>query len=210
MKTNLPNFAVSSAADGFDEFLKVFNEYYNEGIFVGSFKYYGSYKNSAFVADFQFAPELTPSQAIALLQSDQPKQLTVEDLNTYNKALSPESQPEIVPVQEENQTEKLLTNQIIKDSNELVQEENRKDEIDIYKRFRTILSRYQNMKNLSPMQIGNFCRAMSDLSIEKDSQTAHLQQQLKEAKELLILFADGKGVYKDNINKINQFLTRNK
>ena len=37
-----------------------------------------------------------------------------------------------------------------------------------------------------------------------------LQQQLKEAKELLTLFADAKGVYQDNINKANQFLTRNK
>lgn len=36
-----------------------------------------------------------------------------------------------------------------------------------------------------------------------------LQQQLKEAKELLTLFADAKGVYQDNINKVNQFLTSN-
>lgn len=56
---------------------------------------------------------------------------------------------------------------------------------DVYKRFRTILARHQNMKVLSPMQISNFCRAMNDLNIEKQSTIQSLQSEVEQLKGLL-------------------------
>mgnify|MGYP003644591059 CR=1 FL=1 len=132
----IPDFCVNSNADGFDEFLKVFNEYFDD-FYLGVLNYYGVLNGSPYGSKIVFAKELTPSEAIAILKGNQ---LT-------------ESQPELLPTQEESKED------IIKSS----------------------------FGETSYKLMGASAKSQIAIAMETYStqQTAHLQQQLKEAKELL-------------------------
>ena len=67
MKNNLPDFCVSSKADGFDEFLKVYSEYFRYD-YEGFNLFYGVKNNDANVDEEEWTTNIiTPLQAIALL-----------------------------------------------------------------------------------------------------------------------------------------------
>lgn len=78
--TPIPDFCVSSQADGFDEFLKVFNKHFRKS-YIGNLSYYGYLKTESYCGKERlFAPLITPSSAIALLT----KPLTEGDLIVGN------------------------------------------------------------------------------------------------------------------------------
>ena len=69
---NIPDFAVSSQEAGFDKFLKVYNEYFKFDFF-GNAKFYGAKNGEDYQTGQAWITPITPSQAIALLTG---KQLT--------------------------------------------------------------------------------------------------------------------------------------
>ena len=62
----IPDFAVSSQEAGFDEFLKVYNEYFKFDFF-GNAKFYGAKNGENYQTGQAWITPITPSQAIALL-----------------------------------------------------------------------------------------------------------------------------------------------
>jgi len=160
----IPDFAVSSQEAGFDEFLKVFNEYFKLSC-RGEFLFYGASDGQPQRDDIRWTNKfILPQEAIALLTG---KQLTEGDFAHVSEHQSAmeylqtpslkemESQPEIVPVQEEVGA------------------------------IAVIISDNLNPKlntNEQAFFIAGFEEAVKYFKLNQ--QTAHLQQQLKEAKEL--------------------------
>jgi len=67
MKNNLPDFCVSSSADGFDEFLMLYNKHFSKN-YIGNLAFYGYLETESYCGrEYSFATEITPLQAIALL-----------------------------------------------------------------------------------------------------------------------------------------------
>ena len=62
----IKDFAVSSQEAGFDEFLKVYNEYFKFDFF-GNAKFYGAKNGENYQTGQAWITPITPSQAIALL-----------------------------------------------------------------------------------------------------------------------------------------------
>jgi len=161
----IKDFAVSSQEAGFDEFLKVFNEYFKLSC-RGEFLFYGASDGQPQRDDIRWTNKfILPQEAIALLTG---KQLTEGDFAHVSEHQSAmeylqtpslkemESQPEIVPVQEEVGA------------------------------IAVIISDNLNPKlntNEQAFFIAGFEEAVKYFKLNQ--QTAHLQQQLKEAKELL-------------------------
>ena len=96
MKT-LPDFCVSSQADGFDEFLRVYNEHF-ERKSKGLFEFYGAKDNKAYYEEDEWTANiLTPQQAIALLTA---KPLTEGDFELIS--IGEETVKLNIPTQEES------------------------------------------------------------------------------------------------------------
>ena len=72
----IKDFAVSSQEAGFDEFLKVYNEYFKFDFF-GNAKFYGAKNGENYQTGQAWITPITPSQAIALLTNQ-----TTDKMNT--------------------------------------------------------------------------------------------------------------------------------
>jgi len=67
MKNKLPDFCVSSSADGFNEFLMLYNKHFRKN-YIGNLAFYGYLKTESYCGkERSFATEITPQEAIALL-----------------------------------------------------------------------------------------------------------------------------------------------
>ena len=91
MKNSLPDFCVSRKANGFDEFLKVYSEYFRYD-YEGFSLFYGMKDNDAYDDNETWTTNIiTPFEAIALLTA---KPLTdvylIENINGYDYLLSKE------------------------------------------------------------------------------------------------------------------------
>ena len=242
---NLPDFCVSSQATGFNEFLKVYNKYFND-TYMGNLKYYGVCnvsheqwigRESAWTTNI-----ITPQEAIFLLTG---KQLTEGDLKvkingfdyllsndeikkddwcivnigniknavvknavgetgsiigskdylkrtckkiiaTTNPELIADGVTKLLPTQE-SATERLMINQIIKDSNELAQESVKDGSlgIEFTEQAQSAFDHYEypNLINTLDTSAAFWIGWRQAEIFFSTQQTAHLQQQLDKAKE---------------------------
>ena len=88
MKNNLPDFCVSSKADGFDEFLMLYNKHFSKN-YIGNLAFYGYLKTESYCGkERSFANEITPLQAIAILNSgEEPTQQESVKREDENKSI---------------------------------------------------------------------------------------------------------------------------
>ena len=88
MKNNLPDFCVSSKADGFNEFLMLYNKHFSTN-YVGNLAFYGYLETESYCGKkWSFANEITPLQAIALLNSgEEPTQQESVKREDENKSI---------------------------------------------------------------------------------------------------------------------------
>ena len=180
----IPDFAVSSQEAGFDEFLKVFNEYFKLSC-RGEFLFYGASDGQPQRDDIRWTNKfILPHAAIALLTG---KQLTEGDLIVKEDMICPITKKHCddecctvgsICNVSGNQISDLLPTQ------ESVKERNGDPSMD----------------------------EMIQLVEQLESDKFHLQQELKEAKELLektTSFCEDENMYPSFYKTINQFLTRN-
>jgi len=170
----IPDFAVSSQEAGFDEFLKVFNEYFKLSC-RGEFLFYGASDGQPQRDDIRWTNKfILPQEAIALLTG---KQLTEGESDLVSDS---EREAEIAKFKAYPYDP---------------MSGNIEDEIDHAKR--NIYKR-------------GFKDGFEKANSVSHQQTAHFQQELKQAKELLKEIDEFAAYPKYLRVKYNQFLTRNK
>lgn len=214
--TPIPDFCVSSNADGFDEFLKVLSEYCKTiGYLNGAHRYYGLSSGGLDCGSQAWTTnELTPHAAIALLT----KPLTEGDLIVGNmfecieavRLQGGEGHGKIIYIKGEVyecEYEGCITDHLYERhrfwnlSNEMLN------------RHFKLLPTQESVKerNGDPSM-----DEMIQLVEQLESDKFHLQQQLKEANLLLLNIKNTielnniQKVFPETYPQINQFLTRNK
>ncbi len=218
----IPDFAVSSQEAGFDEFLKVFNEYFKLSC-RGEFLFYGASDGQPQRDDIRWTNKfILPHAAIALLTG---KQLTEGDfahVSEHQSAMEYLQTPSLKEM--ESQPKLLPTQESVKDGSLGIEFTEQAENAFNHYEYPSLIN---TLDTSAAFWIG-WRQAEIFFSTQ---QTAHLQQQLKQAKELLKKmesYLDDEvsivqaAVSSDNyacINdaqlpslylKINQFLTRNK
>ena len=236
MKT-IPDFAVSSQEAGFDKFLKVLNEC-NGTRWKGHRMFYGIVDNCAWTSNKKWGKELSPSEAIALLTGNQ---LTEGDLIVGNRfecidsihngkinfmkgviytcmiegTITGENNV-IVDFPSDEFAERFINRHFkLLPTQESVKQDNAKE----FLKNKKITRATCYTDNGTTFYLNDITVLMDEYSTQ---QTAHLQQQLKEAKELLDTTDDlltrledyTHGKDGESITElralINKFLTRNK
>jgi len=208
----IPDFAVSSQEAGFDEFLKVFNEYFKLSC-RGEFLFYGASDGQPQRDDIRWTNKfILPQEAIALLTG---KQLTEREKPCANckETIAECACMRNICVKCNKPVGNITFSHCDKCFDILHSEPTQESVKGEDEKCETIIRNLFG-KNASQL-IGEYAKSQVANAMHQYStqQTAHLQQQLKEAKELLektTSFCEDENMYPTVYHSINQFLTRNK